>query len=109
MAASPFGIHLAREGRLAIEGVALDHPLVYTTWSQVTSLLSFSDDDRRRWHVGSDRASARVLTRLADPGETISKQLVNWGYAVCDRCVRQYYLGYLLNRSPEWPFGDASL
>jgi hypothetical protein len=26
-----------------------------------------------------------VSTRLADLGETISKQLVNWGYAVWDR------------------------
>jgi hypothetical protein len=42
-----------------------------------------------------------VSTRLADLGETISKQLANWGYAVCDRCVRQFYKYAAIARRPS--------
>jgi hypothetical protein len=32
---------------------------------------------------------AHIGTRLSDLGEQISKQLVNWGYAICDRILRK--------------------
>jgi hypothetical protein len=34
---------------------------------------------------------AGLPTHLSDLGELQSKQLVNWGYAICDRCVRIHY------------------
>ena len=32
---------------------------------------------------------AHVATRLSDLGDTLSKQIINWGYAVADRTTRQ--------------------
>jgi NTE family protein len=54
---------------------------------------------------------ARTSTRLADLGETVSKQLVNWGYAICDRCVRTHYRGSdaLAAAPPAWPYPEARL
>ena len=57
----------------------------------------------------SDRL-ARVSTRLADLGETTSKELVNWGYAICDRCVRTHWRGApLATTPPAWPYPEAKL
>jgi NTE family protein len=58
----------------------------------------------------SDRL-ARTSTRLADLGETVSKQLVNWGYAICDCCVRTHFRGSdpLAAVPPTWPYPEASL
>ena len=57
----------------------------------------------------SDRL-ARASTRLADLGETVSKQLVNWGYAICDRCVRMHWRGAALApAAPSWPYPEAPL
>jgi NTE family protein len=50
---------------------------------------------------------ARTSTRLSDLGEKISKQLVNWGYAICDRSVRTNYKGQFGAAKPVWPFPDA--
>jgi NTE family protein len=54
---------------------------------------------------------ARTTTRLADLGRTVSKRLVNWGYAICDRCVRTYYRGTdpLAAVPPAWPYPEAPL
>lgn len=52
---------------------------------------------------------AQIATRLSDLGEQTSKQLVNWGYAVCDRSIRANYKGMLVNTEPVWPFKDAPL
>jgi NTE family protein len=54
---------------------------------------------------------AHVSTRLSDLGEIQSKQLINWGYAICDRCVRVYYNvpGTLNGGNPSWPYPDAPL
>ena len=54
---------------------------------------------------------ARVATRLSDLGERTSHELVNWGYAICDRSVRANYRGpvALLSTAPRWPFPDAAL
>jgi NTE family protein len=54
-------------------------------------------------------ALARVSTRLSDAGEKVSKQLVNWGYVVCDRSLRTNYKGTLPEAKPKLPFADASL
>jgi NTE family protein len=54
---------------------------------------------------------ARTSTRLADLGDTVSKQLINWGYAICDRSVRTHYRGADVfdNSRPAWPYTEASL
>jgi NTE family protein len=53
---------------------------------------------------------ARTSTRLARLDETVSKQLVNWGYAICDGCVRTHYRGSdALDAKPMWPYSEASL
>jgi NTE family protein len=54
---------------------------------------------------------AHLATRLSDLGETPSKQLVNWGYAICDRCVRNYYdvADIQGKAAPAWPYREAPL
>jgi NTE family protein len=52
---------------------------------------------------------ARVGTRLSDLGETISRQIVNWGYAISDRCLRANYTGKMIASPPALPYPDAPL
>lgn len=53
---------------------------------------------------------ARASTRLADCGELRSKQVVNWGYAICDRAVRSFFRGPpLAPTQANWPFPEAAL
>ena len=52
---------------------------------------------------------AQVSTRLSDLGAQTSKQLVNWGYAICDRSIRFNYKGKVLDSKPEWPYPEAGL
>src|SRR5262249_16194711 len=54
-------------------------------------------------------ALAQTSTRLSDLGEQVSKRLVNWGYAVCDRSVRTNYRGAVAATSATWPFPDSAL
>jgi hypothetical protein len=50
-----------------------------------------------------------VATRLSDLGGETSKQLVNWGYAVCDRSIRSNYKGPLDDVMPDRPYPEARL
>ena len=54
---------------------------------------------------------AHLGTRLSDLGETQSKQLINWGYAICDRCVRVHYNVPELQQkpAPQWPYPQVPL
>ena len=54
---------------------------------------------------------ARTSTRLADLGDTVSRQLINWGYAICDRSVRTHYRSAapLAGTQPAWPYPGAAL
>jgi NTE family protein len=52
---------------------------------------------------------ARVGTRLSDPGEKTSKQLINWGYVVCDRSIRANYKGPIAPSKPQMPFPEVQL
>lgn len=54
---------------------------------------------------------AAMATRLSDLGETQSKQLINWGYAICDRCIRTHYDVTAIQQKPvpAWPYPDAPL
>jgi NTE family protein len=57
------------------------------------------------------RKLAGVATRLSDLGETQSKQLINWGYAICDRCIRVHYNVAEIQQkpAPTWPYRDVAL
>jgi NTE family protein len=52
---------------------------------------------------------AQTKTRLADPGARTAKELINWGYAICDRSLRANYAGPILSVAPAWPYPEAPL
>jgi NTE family protein len=54
---------------------------------------------------------AHLATRLSDLGEAQSKQLINWGYAISDRCIRAYYDRRALPQisAPQWPYAAERL
>jgi NTE family protein len=52
---------------------------------------------------------ARIGTRLSDLGELTSKQIINWGYVVCDRSIRANYTGAIGSEPPQLPFPDAPI
>lgn len=53
---------------------------------------------------------AALSTRLADLGDLPSRQLINWGYAICDRNVRSHYAGLQQSGDvPAWPYPEAPL
>src|SRR5262249_1567434 len=52
---------------------------------------------------------AHVGTRLSDLGDPTSHQLVNWGYAICDRSIRANYKGQLAQTAPAWPYPQAAV
>jgi NTE family protein len=52
---------------------------------------------------------ALVGTRLSDLGDQTSKQLINWGYTICDRSIRSNYKGTVVQSNPAWPYQDAPI
>jgi NTE family protein len=52
---------------------------------------------------------ARAGFRLSDLGETVSKQIINWGYAICDRSLRANYSGAMAAAQPKLPYPEAPL
>jgi NTE family protein len=54
---------------------------------------------------------AALPTRLSDLGELHSKQLINWGYAISDRCIRTHYNVADIQHKPaaNWPYPDAPI
>jgi NTE family protein len=55
------------------------------------------------------KALALISTRLSDPGDQNAKRLINWGYAIADRCVRTHYKGKINAAGPKLPFPEAAL
>jgi len=55
------------------------------------------------------RTLAHLGTRLSDLGEKESKQLINWGYAICDRSVRINYKAAPPQPEASWPYPDEKL
>jgi NTE family protein len=43
---------------------------------------------------------AGLAPRLNDLGDTLSKQLINWGYAISDKCIRDNYDVGALQQKP---------
>ena len=52
---------------------------------------------------------AQLGTRLSDLGDITSKQVINWGYAVCDRSLRANYVGPTSNTPAALPYPAAPL
>ena len=53
---------------------------------------------------------ANLASSMSDLGDTPSRQLVNWGYAICDRCVRVHYDAILQQSpAPKWPCPEQPL
>lgn len=54
---------------------------------------------------------ATTPTRLTDLGDGRSKQLINWGYVICDRTVRAFYRGpiKLADAQPVLPYPEAAI
>ena len=54
---------------------------------------------------------AHLATRLSNLGEIESEQLINWGYAICDRCVRVHYNVAEIQQkpAPKWPYPKVPL
>ena len=52
---------------------------------------------------------AHVGTRLSDLGDSLSKQIINWGYAVADRSVRANYTGPLNATAPQLPYPEVKI
>jgi len=53
---------------------------------------------------------AHVSTRLSDLGESLSKQIINWGYVVTDRSIRKNYTGPINAAPPPvLPYPEAKI
>jgi len=52
---------------------------------------------------------AHVGTRLSDLGDSLSKQIINWGYVVCDRSIRANYTGPLNASAAQLPYPEAKI
>ena len=55
------------------------------------------------------RKFGHVPFGLRDLGEILSKQIINWGYAICDRSLRANYNGAMAAAQPKLPFPEAPL
>jgi NTE family protein len=66
-----------------------------TYWGIQTNLADYGlkDDTLKCPHEATDKI-ARIETRLTALSDTDQKQIINWGYAVCDAAVRKYVPGY---------------
>ena len=94
------------------------------------ALIKYFDDGRAAgqangtyWSIGTNPAKydsvgglacrpeavavlSHVGTRLADPGDAVRNALVNWGYAISDKCIRRWYAPDL-PPATEWPMPDG--
>ncbi len=52
---------------------------------------------------------ARVATRLSDLGDNLSRQIINWGYVVCDRSIRANYSGSFASSAPQLPYPESPI
>ncbi|HLH90778.1 MAG TPA: patatin-like phospholipase family protein [Xanthobacteraceae bacterium] len=82
-----------------------------TYWGIDTDPTKAAPPGALAWAPATVNALAHLATRLSDPGEMPAKQLVNWGYTICDRCVRSYYdVADIQGKpGPAWPYPEAPL
>ncbi len=82
-----------------------------TYWGIDTDPAKITPDGALPCVPGTIHRLARLPTRLSDLGELNSKQLINWGYTICDRCVRVHYNRPAIQQAlpPAWPYPEAAL
>jgi NTE family protein len=78
-------------------------------WGIDTDPRKVNPPDALPCDVNLTHKLARVGTRLSDLGESLSKQIINWGYAVSDRSLRTNYTGAMIVSPPQLPYPDAPL
>jgi NTE family protein len=78
-------------------------------WGIDTDANKLNPPDALPYDPSANHKLAQVSTRLSDLGAQTSKQLVNWGYAICDRSIRFNYKGKISDSNPKWPYPEAAL
>jgi NTE family protein len=78
-------------------------------WGIDTDANKLNPPDAFPYDPSANHKLAQVSTRLSDLGAQTSKQLVNWGYAICDRSIRFNYKGKISDSNPKWPYPEAAL
>ncbi len=78
-------------------------------WGIDTDPRKVNPPDALPCDVNLTHKLARVGTRLSDLGESLSKQVINWGYVVSDRSLRANYTGAMAVSQPQLPYPDAPL
>jgi len=76
-------------------------------WGIDTDPIKLNPQNALACNPDTVSALAHLGTRLSDLGEQTSKQVINWGYAVCDRSIRSNYKGLPSQPTPAWPYEDA--
>jgi len=82
-----------------------------TYWGIDTNPAKIAPPNSLPCSVDTAHQLAGLATRLSDLGETQSKQLINWGYAISDRCIRTHYKVVQIQGQPDptWPYPEAAL
>ena len=82
-----------------------------TYWGIDTDPAKIALADALPCSTATARTLAGFATRLSDLGESQSKQLINWGYVISDRCIRTHYNVAAIQGkpAPAWPYPEAAL
>jgi len=78
-------------------------------WGATTSLKTPSPPDALPLNPDRVTTLARLDTLLRDFGEPIRMQLVNWGYAIADRQIRNWSKAKKQALKPSWPYPKEAL
>jgi NTE family protein len=88
-----------------------DYARFGTYWGIDTDPTKLTPPKALPCSLDTAHALAGLATRLSDLGEVQSKQLINWGYVICDKCIRTHYNVAAIQQKPDptWPYQDARL
>ena len=79
-------------------------------WSVRSDIRNFGLPDAIPCDFGRSTELANTPTRLKKMSELLQKQLVNWGYAVCDAGVRKHAANLPTTATPaRFPFAEAGV
>jgi NTE family protein len=100
----------AREANLQENQIA-DHARFGAYWGIDTDPVKVAPPGALPCTMANAHTLAGLPTTLSDLGAKPSKQLINWGYAISDRCIRTHYsIAEIEQRkSPAWPYPEAAL
>jgi NTE family protein len=99
------GKNIGDESSLAADG----HPRMGAYWGIDTDPRKVDPPGAIPCNPDVTHKLAQLGTRLSDLGDIASKQLINWGYAVCDRSLRANYVGPMNNAPSALPYPAAPL